>query len=1269
MKSNLLRILFAVFLFIFFNNIDEGFSQEPIVKLSPQELAWLKTHPSIKLGFNPNMEPLVIANKDGTYSGTLIALFDELGDITGIDFEIEIDKWPKIIEKARHKEIDVLMASSPQLARSLGMRQTVPIYNSFISVYARKDRNFSVNKLEDLKGLKVALLKGAKLTAEVLAPVREHCTVFEMDSNIEAFNMTHQGKTDLTLATNHDAYLLRKYMFADIEAIHSFRYLQVESASAVRGDWPELVSILNKGLHAIGMDKVRNIISKWTEFKGIITLTPKEQAWLEAHPSIKLGWSDDEPWVIVSRDGTRSGALIEIFDELGDVIGIDFEIEIDRWPKIIEKVRRGEIDGLMGCSPSLARSLKLHQTLSYYNTFISVYARKDRRFSVNELEDLKGLKVAFVKGAKLASDILDPIREYCTVFETGSVAEAFSMTHHGKADVTLAPNHEIYILKKYLLADIEVIYSFMDLQIEAAAGVRADWPEVVSIINKGFDAIGMGNVRNIMAKWFEFPSTEQSLELTQEEKSWLAKHRKLRLGSLEDWPPFEFAADDNAFAGVMADLIGQINIHLDLSMKPELGLTHSEMIAKAKLKELDVITSVVRTPERERDFIFTEPHTSLPQVLITHEGFRFISKIENLGQARFAVVRDSITGIWLKRDYPNLTLIEYDSLAQALEAVSRQEADVVMAAQAVAEYIQRKQSIKNLRVAAITPYEVKWCMAVRNDWPKLADILNKQLAAISEREKSLMLEKWMRFRVERQVDWRLMLFYGLGLICVAGAIITIFFYANRKLAAEVLQRKKAERSATAANRAKSVFLANMSHELRTPLNAILGYGQLLGQDPDISGKYRKNIGTINRSATHLLRMIDEILEISKIESGRIMLNKKVFNLPSLVNTTLAMVRMRADQKGLNLAATVAADVPDLIFADEDKLHQILSNLLGNSIKYTEKGRIELKVDVTGDGDRHPDRLILQVTDTGLGIAPEHIEKIFEPFFQKSDHTRSTDGTGLGLALVKQYVTAMEGTISVNSILGQGTTFQIDLPYEPARETEIEERPPNSQIIGLAANQPRYRILIVEDNPDSRTLLHQMLEPVGFSIKTAANGREAVDVHAKWRPHLIWMDIRMPVMNGLEATRCIRELETGVDRTDGFEKTTIIALTASVFEDAREEIMASGFDDFMRKPFTVAELFECMARHLNIQYIYRISRDTDTMAKTTEGDMGLTADDLKGLSTEWLENMRQAVLRGRSRPMLSLIEEIRQSHSRLADALTKLVKDFRIEEIPVLLNRQ
>ena len=461
----------------------------------------------------------------------------------------------------------------------------------------------------------------------------------------------------------------------------------------------------------------------------------------------------------------------------------------------------------------------------------------------------------------------------------------------------------------------------------------------------------------------------------------------------------------------------------------------------------------------------------------------------------------------------------------------------------------------------------------------------------------------------------------------------------------------------------------MSHELRTPLNAILGYGQLMGQDRDLPEKYRSNIDTISRSGNHLLRMIDEILEISKIESGRIMLNKKGFSLPSVLDTAISMIRMRAEQKGLELVVTRGADLPDLIITDEDKLHQVLTNLLGNSIKYTDTGRIDLQVDVATADDRNPDRLIFQVTDTGIGIAPEFIDKVFEPFFQQSDDTRSNDGTGLGLALVNKYVTVMGGTVSVKSTPGQGTTFHMELPYEPAPEVEIQDQPPDRMVVGLAADQPRFRILIVEDNADSRSLLQQMLEQVGLCIKTAANGKQAVDIHASWQPHLIWMDIRMPVINGLEATRRIRERESGVEPTAGSEKTIIIALTASVFDDAREEIMASGFDDFIRKPYTIEKIFERMARHLNIRYTFRTTQDANTNSNTADRKIELTAGDFEGLSVDWLESIRQAALRGRSRQALVLIEAIQESHPRLADALTGLANSFRVEEIPALLHRQ
>jgi PAS domain S-box-containing protein len=370
-------------------------------------------------------------------------------------------------------------------------------------------------------------------------------------------------------------------------------------------------------------------------------------------------------------------------------------------------------------------------------------------------------------------------------------------------------------------------------------------------------------------------------------------------------------------------------------------------------------------------------------------------------------------------------------------------------------------------------------------------------------------------------------------------------------------------AAEAANRAKSLFLANMSHELRTPLNAILGFSALMQQDSGLTGRDREHLDIINRSGAHLLGLINDILDIAKIEAGRVQMERAPFDLGALFREVTDLMHGRATEKGLQLLLECAPEAPRFVRGDATKLRQVLVNLLGNAIKFTVKGGVALCLGV--GPETVGTRLLIEVEDSGPGIAPEDQTRIFEPFVQAS--LAGQQGTGLGLAITRQFVELMGGRIGVTSPWGQGSCFRVELPIEVAAELEAPGDQGEHEVLGLEPGQPDWRILIVEDQPENNLLLSRLLEDAGFQVCTAANGLEGIDRFQQWRPHFIWMDRRMPVMDGLEATRRIRALPGG-------EAVKIVALTASVFAEQRGEILAAGMDDILHKPFQPREIFAC-----------------------------------------------------------------------------------------------
>ncbi len=451
-------------------------------------------------------------------------------------------------------------------------------------------------------------------------------------------------------------------------------------------------------------------------------------------------------------------------------------------------------------------------------------------------------------------------------------------------------------------------------------------------------------------------------------------------------------------------------------------------------------------------------------------------------------------------------------------------------------------------------------------------------------------------------------------------------------------------AAEAANKAKSVFLANMSHELRTPLNAILGFSQLMHNDRSLSASQRENLDIINNSGDHLLKLINDVLEIAKIEAGKLQLDIASFNLQSLVREVSDMMRLRAQQKGLQLELDHSSDCPRYIKGDEARLRQILVNLVSNAVKFTELGRVTIRLRSRHNAHHN---LLIEVEDTGPGISSVDQQRLFKPFEQLSAGTSSQGGTGLGLAIVYQFVQLMQGDISVESQTGKGSLFRVKLPLNEADEADITqlsgER--HGAVAGIVPQQSSRRILIAEDQQDNQILLSRLMTDIGLEVKVAQNGKECIQIFEDWKPDLIWMDQRMPIMDGVEATQHIRALPGG-------DEVKIVAITASALKEQETTLRASGIDDYVSKPYQFEEIYRCLEKQLGLTCVYA--------EETSEPEAPMVAP-----PREQLLELNQLIEVG-------LVFEIQEIASRLqaenealtpfAQQLMKLAKGFDIEGV-------
>ncbi len=488
---------------------------------------------------------------------------------------------------------------------------------------------------------------------------------------------------------------------------------------------------------------------------------------------------------------------------------------------------------------------------------------------------------------------------------------------------------------------------------------------------------------------------------------------------------------------------------------------------------------------------------------------------------------------------------------------------------------------------------------------------------------------------------------------------------NRKLEERIEQRtielQQVRKKVETANYQNSSLIAELSHELRSPLNAILGFTQIMQRDSSLSKTQQENLAIVNHSGQHLLTSLNYVLELSKIEAGRINLYSVDFDFYHLLDKLEARMQIQADARGLKFRLERHQNLPRYIYADEQKLNQILSDLLDNIFHFTPKGSITLSVLGVGEPKKSC-KIVWKIENTSSGVTFLELDSLFNSTIEPKTKRQYQDVKLLGLPISRQLIRLMGGDIKVSNVIGGGILLKAHLTVRLGVAPTVSTQPQTRRVVGLEPDRETYRILVVDDSKTNRKIMLQILEPVGFEVKEAVNGREAVDIWLEWQPHMIWMDVRMPIMNGYEATERIKSHPQNL-------ATSIVALTASTWEEERSQLLRAGCDDFVGKPFSESVIFEKIAQHLGVNYLYEEPQLLANKPKiANSNNYPLEPELLRVMPIEWLLKLEIAATELDDLLVTELLAEIPHRYSFLATALQRQADDFDFAKIIDLVRR-
>ena len=615
-----------------------------------------------------------------------------------------------------------------------------------------------------------------------------------------------------------------------------------------------------------------------------------------------------------------------------------------------------------------------------------------------------------------------------------------------------------------------------------------------------------------------------ALELTSEEEAWVRAHPVIRIGAETNYAPYEFRDSRGHFTGVVADYLAILKKRLNVRFEVHQLLDFTTVQDKLQKRDLDLVMAVTRASDREDFLLFTKPYIHYVNVIVTRDDFGFVSGLRDFADNRVAVVEGHSSQQLIGRAYPNYNVAAYPDLLDGLIAVSTGQADALVDDIFPIVFTMRQRGISNLKIATAVEKGLQpqgFSIGVRNDWPQLVSILDKALLTISHEEQRDISEKWLSVRYESKVDYRA-IWTAIGVSC-AILVVAVLWITQLNRQRKALQAARAE--AEAANRAKDQFLASMSHELRSPLHTITGFSELLEEEIEgpLNEKQKRFVQHIYRDSQHLLALINDILDLSKIEAGRLEFRTEDFDLNQAVDEVIGTLRPQADAKSIVILNQIQPDL--LLRADRLRFKQVVLNLLSNAVKFTPAGgRIGL------DSSWFRKQIAITVWDTGIGIAPEHRRAIFDVFYQAGATTKGIrEGTGLGLAICKRLVEQQNGRIWVESELGEGSRFTFSMP--------TPQSPPASEL----RRTVRPNILVIEEDHSVRHLAGE-LEPEGYQVTFASSAREALVKALELQPHAILLDLMLPGGKGWEALENLKSVRDT-------EKIPVIAISVLPQEGA------------------------------------------------------------------------------------------------------------------------